>query len=72
MWDTVLASMPTGMANSVRILSNKEKLVFVISGMKCETYIKEWSHIYHTIARFVHCMYLERAQQYDKLEVLSN
>ena len=72
LWDSVLNSMPASMAYCVNLQNNDEKLDFIISGMKCETYVEEWSNIYYHIANFIYCMYKERAQQYDNLALSVN
>ena len=72
MWGTVINSMPLGMANCVRMKTSMEKLDFGISGMKCETYVKEWCNIYHNIVDFIFSTYKERAKQYDELENIAN
>ena len=58
---SVLASMPSAMANQIDMFSTQNKLLCILSGLQ-GPYVREWDDIYRNIARFVHRMYLRHNQ----------
>ena len=57
--EMIIHSMPLTMKTKFINMTNYEKLIFIISGLKCE-YCPEWCAIYYAIVNFVHDMYRKR------------
>ena len=54
-WTRVKQSMPEALISSVVHINTSGKLVFVLSGLKCE-YVSKWTEIYEQIVNFVYSM----------------
>ena len=63
----VLHKMPQAMSNSYQTLSENEKLVFLLSGLKSNS-TAEWPDIYEAIARWVFAIYQTRKSKYDGMD----
>ena len=63
----LMDSMPQAMKQSFVELNNKEKLVFILSGLGSAGYVREWQDIYIKASRFVHIMFRERANRYNAI-----
>ena len=61
--------MPAAMRISFCELSNQEKLTFILSGLGCKSYIKDWQDIYLKASVFIHKVYRERARQYTAFDI---
>ena len=64
----LLDAMPQAMRASFSDLNNEAKLVFILSGIGCDVYIKEWQDIYLKASRLIHCLFRERANRYAVIE----
>ena len=62
-------SMPQPMVESFSLSNNREKFLLCITGLNCQTYMREWAEIYHNIATFVYGTYMHRSTLYDELAV---
>ena len=60
----LLDAMPRAMRTSFTELNNEAKLVFILSGLGCDSYIKEWQDTYLKASRLVHCLFRERYNSY--------
>ena len=63
------AAMPLAMRISFRELSNQEKLTFILSGLGCETYVREWNDIYHKACIFIHNVFRDRVNKYNAFDI---
>ena len=59
MLETIYGVMPTPMLRYVTSLTSKEKVCFLLSGMKCN-FTQEWQNIYCAILSFTYKMYKVR------------
>ena len=64
-WNRVINSMPPGMVESLRTMNSAEKLVFIISGLRCDQIIPEWIDAMVNIAKFVFSMYQSRKNKFE-------
>ena len=60
-WSQVLSRMPR-MVNSIECYNKKEKTIFILSGLKCESVIMEWQNIFEKVVIFVCAMYSHRKE----------
>ena len=61
----LIDSMPEGMKYSFDDLHTDDKIVFLLSGLHCKSFIKEWEDILIKICEFVYDIYHERKNIYD-------
>ena len=61
----LLEAMPPAMRESFTQLNNAQRLVFIISGLGSDVYIREWQEIYLKASRLIHIMFRERANRYN-------
>ena len=64
----IIYSAPIAMGNELNMISSGGKLIFIISGLKCNVYVKEWRQVYDGAACFVYNIYKKRAALYDSLD----
>ena len=67
-WEKIIDSAPIAMGNELNTISSRGKLIFIISGLKCNIYVKEWRQVYDGAACFVYNIYKKRAALYDSLD----
>ena len=61
----MINSMPPGMVESLRTMNSAEKLVFIVSGLRCDQIIPEWIDAMVNIAKFVFSMYQSRKNKFE-------
>ena len=61
-------AMPQAMRTSFTELNNEAKLVFILSGLGCDSYIKEWQDTYLKASRLIHCLFRERYNRYSGID----
>ena len=64
----LLDAMPRAMRTSFTELNNEAKLVFILSGLGCDSYIKEWQDTYLKASRLIHCLFRERYNRYSGID----
>ena len=64
----IISEMPRALQLSFESMPPSEKVVFLISGFRCE-YTREWSQIYKECANFVFSMYKERHNIFSNINV---
>ena len=69
--EDILICLPRGMQNSIDAMDIREKFVFLASGLKCDSFIEEWSYILIKVCNFVYDIYVIRKSQYDMLETMN-
>ena len=68
----LLEAMPPAMRESFTGLNNLQRLVFIISGLGSDVYIKEWQEVYLKASRLIHIMFRERANRYNMITDIVN
>ena len=68
----LLETMPPAMMESFTELNNAQKLVFIISGLGSDVYVKEWQEIYLKASRLIHILFRERASKYNMFTDMAN
>ena len=61
-------TMPAGMRTDFLNMNHEEKLIFLLSGLSCNRYLKEWIHIYYKASTFIYEMFRARADEYDRFD----
>merc|ERR1712208_49880 len=56
-WNKVINSMPSAMVTCANTMGYTEKLIFILSGLKCERIIPAWSEVMINIGKFVFSSY---------------
>ena len=64
----LLDAMPQAMRTSFTELNNEAKLVFILSGLGCDSYIKGWQDTYLKASRLIHCLFRERYNRYSGID----
>ena len=59
--------MPNGMVSSISDMTDTDKLLFLLSGLRCNTLIEEWIPILLSISSFVYTLYEERKKLYENI-----
>ena len=55
------------MVSDISRMRDSEKLIFMLSGFKCDTLIPKWIPILTNTCSFVYAMYAERKKLYDAM-----
>ena len=66
--NSIIQSMPDNMKTSYSQLTDLDKIVFMLSGLKCDRIITEWAPVLFNICDYVYAVYTERKKIYDAIE----
>ena len=67
-WNKVIESMPPAMVSSISAMDQREKLCFILSGLKCERIVPAWSDVMVNMSKFVYYIYQCRKKKYESME----